>query len=139
MVLTRRRLLALALTAPFVGMLSACGGSGGAGRGSSSGSGDTAGSADAPVTEVTVTSPATIFDITTIFVPVGQPVTITYRNDDEGVPHNIHVTGSGLDEKTTLKPGPDVQSLTATFPQAGDYDYICDVHPDSMTGVVKAV
>lgn len=136
MALTRRQLLAVALTAPFAGQLTACGGSSG---GSSSGSGSTAGSATAPVTEVTITSPATVFDITTIFVPVGQPVTITYRNDDGGVPHNVHVTGSGLDEKTTLKPGPDVQTLTVTFPEAGDYDYICDVHADSMTGVVTAV
>jgi plastocyanin len=138
MTLTRRRLLAIALSAPFAGVLSACGGSGGSGGASSDGGGNTAGSPDAPVTEVTVTSPATIFDITTIFVPVGQPVTVTYRNDDEGVPHNFHVTGFDLDEKTTLKPGPDVQTLTVTFPQAGDYDYICDVHPE-MTGVVKAV
>ncbi len=136
MALTRRRLLAIALTTPFAGVLSACGGGTG---GNSGGSGKSAGSADAPVTEVTVTSPATSFDITTIFVPIGQPVTITYRNDDEGVPHNIHVTGSGLDEKTTLKSGPDVQTLTVTFPAAGDYDYICDVHADSMTGVVTAV
>lgn len=138
MALTRRRLLAIALSAPFAGVLSACGGSGGSGGASSDGGGATAGSPDAPVTEVTVTSPATSFDITTIFVPVGQPVTVTYRNDDEGVPHNFHVTGFDLDEETTLKPGPDVQTLTVTFPQAGDYDYICDVHPE-MTGVVKAV
>ena len=137
MALTRRQLLAIALSAPFAGLLSACGGSGGSA--SSGGRGDTAGSADAPVTEVTVTSPATIFDITTIFVPVGQPVTVTYRNDHDGVPHNFHITGFDLDEKTTLKPGPDVQTLTVTFPQAGDYDYICDVHPEMMTGVVKAV
>ncbi len=137
MTLTRRRLLVFALTAPFAGLLSACGGSGGAG-GSSGGSGKAAGTAAAPVTEVTVSSPATSFDITQIFVPVGQPVTVTYRNDDEGVPHNFHVTGSGLDEKTTLKSGPDVQTLTVTFPAAGDYDYVCDVHPD-MTGVVTAV
>jgi len=136
MAVTRRQLLAIALTTPFAGVLSACGGSSG---GSSGGSAGTAGSADAPVTEVTVTSPSTSFDITTIYVPVGQPVTVTYRNDDEGVPHNFHVSGSGVDDKTTLKSGPDVQTITVTFPAAGDYDYICDVHADSMTGVVTAV
>lgn len=136
---SHRRLLATALSLVLVGGLAGCGGSsttdGPAGASSASA---TVGSEASPVTEATVVSPSTSFDVTTIYVPAGQPVTITYDNRHTGTPHNLHVTGSGVDEMTTITSGPDVQTITVTFPTAGTYDYVCDVHA-SMTGTVIAV
>jgi plastocyanin len=100
--------------------------------------GKTVGSASAPVTRATIVSPDASFDVTTVHVPVGQPIEFTYDNRHEGVPHNLHVSGDGLDSKTPVRPGEIVQTLTVTFPRAGRYDYICDVHPDTMQGVVIA-
>jgi len=132
--LTRRGLLVGALAAPLAGVLAACGsrssGSGGSGR--------TVGSAGSPVTEATVVSPSTSFDVTTLYVPAGRPVTISYQNRHQGVPHNLHVSGPGVDAKTVVQAGPNTQTLTVTFGQPGDYGYVCDVH-SSMTGVVRAV
>ncbi len=134
---TRRGVLAGAVLLPLSAALSACGGSPSKESGTSA-KGATAGEPGAPVTEVTITSPASVFDITTVHVPVGRPVTFTYRNEHAGVPHNLHVQGGGIDDMTPVAPGPVVQTLTVTFPAAGDYGYRCDVQPETMVGVVKA-
>lgn len=60
-------------------------------------------------------------------------VTIRFANNDDGVPHNLHVTGSGVDDKTDIEPGPVKQRLAMTLP-SGTYTYVCDVHPQQMTG-----
>lgn len=133
--MNRRQFLGGVLLTPLaVGVLGACSG-GGQDEGDG---GEVLGTAEAPVTEAVIVSPATLFDVTTIYVPVGQPVRFTYRNEHEGVPHNFHVSGDGVDAKTELRPGPDVQDVTVTFPGAGEFGYVCDIHP-SMTGVVRAV
>jgi len=134
---TRCQLLALGLVLPLT-LAAGCAEGGDTGNGDRDSEGGTLGSAAQPVQEAVLTSPATVFDVTTIFVPAGTPIRFTYRNEHEGVPHNFHVTGDGVDAMTTLRSGPDVQEVTATFPEAGDFDYICDVHP-SMKGVVRAV
>lgn len=105
---------------------------------SGSASGETLGTAEQPVTTAVIVSPGLLFDVTTIYVPVGKPVRFTYRNEHEGVPHNFHVAGDGVDAATTLRSGPDVQDVTVSFSAEGEYGYICDAHP-SMTGVVRAV
>lgn len=139
--LTRRRLLTGATILPLGVALAGCGeeaGSGDAATGDRAAGGSTLGSTEKPVTSAVIVSPATVFDVTLVFVPVGKPVRFTYRNEHEGVPHNFHVSGTDVDAKTTLRPGPDVQEVTVTFPAVGDFGYVCDVHP-SMTGVVRAV
>ena len=135
MELTRRQLLTGVTVLPLAAAVAGCGDDAGVGI---AGGGGTLGSADAPVTEAVIVSPATLFDVTTVFVPAGEPVRFTYRNEHEAVPHNFHVSGADVDAKTPLRPGPDVQELTVTFPAAGDFGYVCDIHP-SMTGVVRAV
>jgi len=143
MLLTRRGLLTGAVAVPLASALGGCGTSSGtdptSGEGNANTKDKTAGSTSAPVTTVTVRSSGLFFDVTTIHVPVRTPVTITYRNDHTGVPHNIHIRGTGVDAKTPVKPGPANQTLTVTLPQPGDYPYICDIHPEMMTGVIKAL
>ena len=133
----RRRFLSAVLLVGASGTVAGCSGSekGNAGAAQADG---TLGSPSAPVTRATIVSPDSSFDVTTVHVPVGQPVEFTYDNRHEGVPHNLHVSGNGIDSLTPVRPGKIVQTLTVTFPEAGKYDYICDVHPDTMRGVVIA-
>lgn len=60
-------------------------------------------------------------------------VTIAFDNQDDGIPHNLHVTGSGIDEKTEIEAGPTAQTLKLEL-EAGRYSYVCDVHPQQMKG-----
>jgi plastocyanin len=139
--LTRRGFLFGAVVLSAAGGLTACG-DGGPAADEASGAPDpetVAGSADAPFTAVTIVSTGLNFDKTMIFVPVGQPVTITYDNRHEGVPHNVHVTGNAVDSKTPVRPGVIVQMLVLTLPEAGRYDFVCDVHPVAMKGIIEAV
>lgn len=136
---SRRGFLSAVLLIGAPGTVAGCSGSapGTADAGAAQDDG-TLGSPSAPVTRATIVSPDSSFDVTTVHVPVGQPVEFTYDNRHEGVPHNLHVNGNGIDSLTPVRPGKIVQTLTVTFPKAGRYDYICDVHPDTMTGVVIA-
>ena len=52
---------------------------------------------EGPVTSITITSPDLSFDIEAFEVPVGEPVTLTYENEDEGVQHNLHIDTGGPD------------------------------------------
>ena len=140
--LNRRRFLSAVALAGASGALAGCGGSSTAPDSTASEpeplAGDTLGAPGSPVTQATIVSPDSSFDVTTVHVPVGRPVNFTYDNAHQGVPHNLHVSGSGIDSLTPVRPGLIVQELTVTFPQPGRYDYICDVHPDTMKGVVIA-
>ena len=145
MPMSRRRFLSAALLTGAAGALGGCGGGPTASETASdtgsepdAAAGATLGSAEGPVTAATIVSPDSSFDVTTVHVPVGRPVAFTYDNRHEGVPHNLHVRGSGIDSKTPVRPGKIVQELTVTFPEAGRYDYLCDIHPDTMKGVVIA-
>ena len=142
MLIDRRRFLSTMLVVAAGGALASCGRSGpDPSTGTNDATGDsssTLGSPDAPVTEATIVSPDSTFDVTTVHVPAGEPVVFTYDNRHTGVPHNLHVSGNGIDNKTPVRPGDIVQTLTVTFPGAGRYDYICDVHPETMQGVVVA-
>lgn len=60
-------------------------------------------------------------------------VTIAFDNRDDGVSHNLHVTGEGVDEKTEIESGPVTQTLKLDL-EPGTYSYVCDVHPQQMTG-----
>jgi plastocyanin len=74
-----------------------------------------------------------------IEVPAGEPVTITVDNEDAGTAHNLHikdVPGGAL--KTDVESGKTTQTLDVDIDKAGDYSYVCDVHPDMKgTLVVK--
>lgn len=75
------------------------------------------------------------WDQDTLTAPVGT-VTFLIDNQDSGIPHNLRVTGHGIDEATELESGEVVQELEVTFPEAGSYDYICDIHPN-MDGTIE--
>jgi plastocyanin len=83
------------------------------------------------------------FDKDTITVKAGSQVTLTFTNNDTGVPHNwaayTDSTASTLipGAKTATCTGPCQEVITFTAPdQPGDYFFRCDVHPTAMTGTL---
>ncbi|MGI8806631.1 MAG: cupredoxin domain-containing protein [Acidimicrobiales bacterium] len=79
---------------------------------------------------VTIVAEDTAFDTTTLDATVGETLTITYDNRDDGIAHNLNVEGaSGEDAKTDIEEGPTTQTLAVSFDDAGEFAYFCDVHP----------
>ena len=77
---------------------------------------------------VTIVADDLAFDPERVSAEVGT-VEITLDNRDDGVAHNIVVTGNGVDEGTELERGPATQELTVEFPEAGSYSFVCEIHP----------
>lgn len=99
---------------------------GGADRGAD-GAGD-AGQA----TELALVANDIAFKPTDLSAPSGT-VAIEFDNQDEGISHNLHVTGGDVDEMTEIESGPTTQTLELEL-DAGTYIYVCDVHPQQMEG-----
>jgi hypothetical protein len=75
--------------------------------------------------------------VITLTDSTGAPVsslkagTYTVKVKDASKIHNFHLTGAGVDQKTTV---PDITEVTWTVAlQAGTYTFRCDPHP-KMTG-----
>ena len=69
-------------------------------------------------------------------VSTGSSLTVTYENDESGVPHNFDLLGATLAKgspKIKLKPGVNTQSTTFVGLKPGKYTYTCDIHR-SMVG-----
>ena len=119
----------------------ACGGdsdspgpaTGGAGAPDSTGPAPTR-SDDGGGTSLELSAENIAFSTSSLRADAGE-VTIGFANNDDGVPHNLHVTGVGVDEKTDIEPGPVSQRLALTL-ESGTYTYVCDVHPQQMTGTL---
>lgn len=102
------------------------------------GAGDTTTDSEATTGgEATIVGENTSFDVTTLDAAVGETLTLTFDNRDDGIQHNLHVTGTAAgDAMTEITEGPVTQTLDVTFDEAGDFDYLCDVHPDQMRGTI---
>ena len=123
-----RSVAPLPLLVAALGALAACGGGDGG-----------AGLSSEPVPDdpdVVVVAENMAFDPDAVEVPAEEPVTIVIDNRDDGVNHNIHIEDAPSPDKTPLERGPSQQALTVTLP-AGDYDFVCDIHP-AMTGTITA-
>jgi plastocyanin len=87
----------------------------------------------------TVTAKSLAFDTKEIDLPAGQPITLTFDNQDAGVPHNIAIY-TDASASTTLFQGeqfPGVDSREYAIPalDPGTYYFRCDVH-NTMNGSV---
>ena len=58
--------------------------------------------------------------------------TYTIEVNDQSDIHNFHLTGSGVDETTTVAETGE-QTWEVTF-EAGEYTYVCDPHASTMNG-----
>lgn len=62
----------------------------------------------------------------------GTSLSVRYDNAEKGIQHNFHLRGAKSDsgvDRTDLKVGPDVQTITYVDLKPGTYTYVCDLHP----------
>jgi glucose/arabinose dehydrogenase/uncharacterized cupredoxin-like copper-binding protein len=95
------------------------------------------GDASGEVVEITVgTDEGTelLFDPTEVTVPAGATVRLTFVNEST-VPHNL-TFGDPINAATatTVAPG-DEETIEFVAPEAGEYEYVCTLHP-GMDGVL---
>jgi len=81
------------------------------------------------------------FAETTMTVPAGVELTVDFQNPDTGVQHNwaLYDPADGSELfKGPIETGPANASFTVPALEAGTYDYVCDIHPQTMTGTLTA-
>ena len=83
------------------------------------------------------------YDVSSLSLPAGKAVTLTFDNQDAGVPHNIAIYPSANDLATPLFRGElvtGVMTIDYAIPalDAGSYYFHCDVHPTMSGSVVVA-
>ena len=106
---------------------------------SAAASGDNTGGGTVEVVDGTVeiTAADLAFDATTIVAPAGEAFTITLVND-YSVPHNISVYleegGDSVVQGDVIEGG---TTVTVEVPalEAGEYYFVCDLHPE-MNGTI---
>ena len=121
------------------------GGGGGGGGGGATGhgaTGSTGGGGGSGGAAVTVTAQNIAFDTDTIDLPADTASTITFDNQDPGVPHNIAIYTDDTLSETLFQgdqiTGPDTIDYPIDPLEAGEYYFHCDVHPDMNGTVVVA-
>ncbi len=111
-----------------------------AGPGASPGASGAPGEATLPPGTLLVVAKDLAFDLKELEVPAGQPFAIQLRNDDlPGVPHDIDLRdqGGGVLQDKPHTDGGQSQLYEYTPLEAGDYTFICSVHPiPAMTGTL---
>jgi plastocyanin len=104
-----------------------------------SGGGEPGGSGE-PGGAVTVAAQNLTFDTSEIDLPADAPSTITFDNQDAGVPHNIAIyNDSSLAEALftgEIVTGPATADYQVPALTAGEYYFHCDVHPNMNGSVV---
>ncbi|MGH3422085.1 MAG: cupredoxin domain-containing protein [Streptosporangiaceae bacterium] len=94
-------------------------------------------------TSLQITSQSLAFNKKCLAAPANTPFTITLKNDDNGVAHDVSIyTNSSASDKLfggQMVTGPGTVTYHVPAQQPGTYFFRCDVHPTQMTGtfVVK--
>jgi plastocyanin len=108
--------------------------------GPSSGASPTAGSSGGSGDTVTVTAPvgasSSGFDPTTVEAKANTPFTLVFDNQDTGVMHNLIINNVTVTGDTAFFAGPGQRSYGVPALAAGDYGFICQVHPGTMSGTL---
>lgn len=76
------------------------------------------------------------FRPTELRAEAGQRLDVELDNRDEGVLHNIRFDGPDGAIKVPLESGPNTQRLTVQIDEPGSYNYLCEIHPQAMRGVL---
>ena len=71
-------------------------------------------------------------------IPAGKAFTITFQNNDSGISHNVDILDANNASifKGAIFPGVASQTYQVPALKAGTYGFICDVHPNIMTGTL---
>jgi mono/diheme cytochrome c family protein/plastocyanin len=101
-------------------------------------------SIDPSAPTVTVTAPTgaatTGFEPTTLEALANAVFTLVFDNQDATAPHNIVIkdpSGTAVPiGDTTFFTGPEKRSYAVPPLPAGDYTFLCEVHPTTMTGTL---
>jgi plastocyanin len=89
-------------------------------------------------TELSIVAQGIAFDQTCLAAPAGQAFTIQFDNQDQALPHNVAIYGSGPPASDPLFQGevfsgPDTRTYQVDALDAGQLYFQCDVHPN-MSG-----
>jgi plastocyanin len=88
---------------------------------------------------ITVIAKSVAFNTKEIDLPAGQAVTLTFDNQDAGIPHNIAIYTDSSKTKTLFQgaqfPGVASQAYAIPALDPGTYYFQCDVH-NAMNGTV---
>jgi len=93
---------------------------------------------------LTITAPvgaaANGYDVKSLSAAPGHAFTVTFDNQDTGVPHNWVLTkpdGSTVDiGDTAFFNGPGQRTYNVPALAAGQYPFMCQVHPTTMKGIL---
>ena len=81
--------------------------------------------------EVTIVAEDLAWSADCIDAVADEPLVITVDNQDDGVLHNLHLRDAPGEPATELEKGVVVQTLEVELPE-GDYEYVCDIHPNML-------
>jgi mono/diheme cytochrome c family protein/plastocyanin len=94
---------------------------------------------NAPTVTIVATS-AAAFDTPEVSAPADTPFTIIFDNQDATAPHNVVVSdpgGAPVDiGDNPFFTGPESRSYSYPALAAGQYSFLCQVHPTTMTGTL---
>jgi plastocyanin len=93
----------------------------------------------APDADVVVVAENVTWVETALTAPADAPFTLALDNRDNGIPHDVVVKDAGgtVVFKTDLVTGPAVVVYDVPALPAGQYSFVCTVHPN-MTGTLTA-
>jgi mono/diheme cytochrome c family protein/plastocyanin len=113
------------------------------GGGGGSGSPAPAGSIDPNAPTVTIKAPSGAatagFDPTTASVKADTAFTLVFDDQDGSAPHNLVITdssGAVVGGNTAFQQTPGKVTTAVPALKAGDYKFLCQVHPTTMTGTL---
>ena len=88
---------------------------------------------------VTVAAQNIAFTTTAVTAPADASFTLTFDNQDAGIPHDVQVkdASGAVVFKTDVFPGVAKRDYTVPALKPGDYPFACTVHPN-MTGTLTA-
>ncbi|MEX0989736.1 MAG: cupredoxin domain-containing protein [Actinomycetota bacterium] len=98
-------------------------------------------------TELTIVAPpgaiGTGFDTASLLAAAKEDLTVTFDNQDPGVPHNWKLFDGADDAAPEIASsadltGPASEDVSVEPLDPGDYFYLCSFHPTTMTGTLTA-